>query len=242
VDTLRTERPMDYAEHALVERILSGAYTIGDRLPPERELAADLGVTRPTLREAMRRLEQEGWLLVKHGKPTLVRDFWREGGLTVLNRIIQHQGYIKPRFVADLLEFRLLLAPTYTREALQHNPERIRAHLESAPARDDSADAYSAFDWALHRALTAASGSVIYPLMLNGFAGFYERLALIYFQPQEARDASYDFYVALGHAAHTHDAESAYTLTASVMRASIDYWRVASATLTTIPLIEDTTP
>ena len=113
MDTLRTERPIDYAEHALVERIISGVYAIGDRLPPERELATGLGVTRPTLREAMRRLEQEGWLLVKHGKPTLVRDFWREGGLTVLNRIIQHQGYIKTGFVTDLLEFRLLVAHVF---------------------------------------------------------------------------------------------------------------------------------
>lgn len=242
MDTLRTERPIDYAEHALVERIISGVYAIGDRLPPERELAAGLGVTRPTLREAMRRLEQEGWLLVKHGKPTLVRDFWREGGLSVLNRIIQHQGYIKTGFVTDLLEFRLLVAPTYTREAVLHNPERIAAHLDAAPTLDASAEAFSTFDWALHRALTAASGSVIYPLMLNGFAGFYERLALIYFQPQEARHASHAYYGALGQAAHVADADTAYTLSASVMRASIDYWRAASASLTQIPLIEDTTP
>src|SRR5215216_5276456 len=110
-------RPMETAEHRLIARILDGTYPIGMRLPPERDLAAQLGVTRPTLREAIRHLEQEGWLRVHHGKPTMVQDFWREGGLGVLTRIISHQGVIHSDFITNLLELRLLIAPTYTRAA-----------------------------------------------------------------------------------------------------------------------------
>lgn len=235
----RHDRPIEHAENALIERIIKGDYVIGERLPPERELAAMIGVTRPTLREAIRRLEQEGWLLVKHGKPTLVRDFWREGGLSVLSRIVQHQGYIRPGFITDLLEFRLLIAPAYTRDAVLHNAPRVVDHLHDMPAPDASAETFGAFDWHIQRTLTISSGSVIYPLILNGFAGMYRRLAVIYFQPQEARDASHAYYTALLHAVQEADADAAQTLTAAVMRASIDYWRAASASLSRIPLIEE---
>lgn len=49
-----------------------GAYHPGDQLPSEVELAAQLGVSRPTLREALLHLEQEGAIVRKHGVGTFV--------------------------------------------------------------------------------------------------------------------------------------------------------------------------
>jgi len=50
----------------------AGAYRPGDQLPSEVELAGQLGVSRPTLREALLHLEQEGAILRKHGVGTFV--------------------------------------------------------------------------------------------------------------------------------------------------------------------------
>ena len=233
-------RPMETAEHRLIARILDGTYSIGMRLPPERDLAAQLGVTRPTLREAMRHLEQEGWLRVQHGKPTLVRDFWHEGGLGVLTRIISHQGVIHSDFITNLLELRLLIAPTYTREAVDHQPVLIQMCFAKRPLPDADAAAYAAFDWMLQRTITAASGNVIFPLLLNGFADFYEHMALIYFQPIEARAASADYYDALNDAVQQRDSAAAFTLTQDVMRLSMDYWRMVSKDMTEIALVSTT--
>lgn len=52
--------------------IVSGRYLPGDRLPPERALAATLGVSRPALREGLRRLTSEGVLEVRRGSGTYV--------------------------------------------------------------------------------------------------------------------------------------------------------------------------
>ena len=82
------QRPAAYAEEALVNAILDGTYPAGTTLPGERDLAAQLGVTRPTLREVLGRLERDGWLTVRHGKATRVNDLWREGGLNVLEAIV----------------------------------------------------------------------------------------------------------------------------------------------------------
>lgn len=234
--TERSERPLEHAKQVLVQHILDGLYMIGDRLPPERELAAQLGITRPTLREAIRHLEQEGWLLVQHGKPTTVRDFWREGGLTVLSRVIHHQGFIKPGFVTNLLDFRLLVAPTYTRDAVEYGRSTVLARLKQMPAVDAAPEVFASFDWMLQRDLTIASANVIFPRILNGFDQFYEQLAIIYFQPEDARATSHAYYLALADAAAQGDSERAYALTHAVMEASIQYWRTATANISRIAL------
>jgi GntR family transcriptional regulator, transcriptional repressor for pyruvate dehydrogenase complex len=58
---------------AQVERILhTEQLSPGDRLPPEREMAQLLGVSRPSLREAVRTLQARGRLVVKHGQGVFV--------------------------------------------------------------------------------------------------------------------------------------------------------------------------
>ena len=51
------KRPVEHAEDHLITAILDGTFPPGSTLPGERELSAQLGVTRPTLREVLRRLE-----------------------------------------------------------------------------------------------------------------------------------------------------------------------------------------
>ena len=64
-------RPTQYAEKVLVTAILDGTYPTGTSLPNERNLAEQIGITRPTLRETLQRLAGEGWIKIHHGKPTL---------------------------------------------------------------------------------------------------------------------------------------------------------------------------
>jgi GntR family transcriptional regulator len=55
-------------------RIEDGLYPTGTRLPSEPELALELGVSRPTLREALVLLAREGWVIRRHGSGTFVAD------------------------------------------------------------------------------------------------------------------------------------------------------------------------
>ena len=60
------------ARQHLLSLIEDGTYQPGEQLPSEVDLAAQLGISRPTLREALLRLEQEGMILRRHGIGTFV--------------------------------------------------------------------------------------------------------------------------------------------------------------------------
>jgi GntR family negative regulator for fad regulon and positive regulator of fabA len=223
------DRPAVHAEHALVSAILHGDFSPGATLPAERELAVQIGVTRPTLREALQRLARDGWLTIQQGKPTVVNDFWREGGLGVLSALAHPDNDLPlpDGFIPNLLEVRLHLAPAYTCAAVHHNSGLVADLLAASAHLDNAPNAFAAFDWRLHHGLTVASGNPIYTLILNGFAGFYEQMACRYFVRAEARDASGAFYGDLQAAAQRSDAASAETLTRQAMQHSIDLWRAA---------------
>lgn len=63
---------VDEAEQALRDWLAPGRHRVGDRLPPENDLAAMLGVSRGTLRTALRRLEESGEIVRRQGSGTYV--------------------------------------------------------------------------------------------------------------------------------------------------------------------------
>ncbi len=78
------------AQHYLRDLIKAGAYQPGQRLPPEGLFAEQLGISRPTLREALHNLEVEGMIVRKHGVGTFVSPSHAsrlESGLEVLESL-----------------------------------------------------------------------------------------------------------------------------------------------------------
>ncbi|GBE21932.1 MAG TPA: fatty acid metabolism transcriptional regulator FadR [Actinobacteria bacterium] len=228
-------RPADHAEHSLVEAVLDGTFPPGSELPGERQLAIRLGVTRPTLREALQRLERDGWVTVRQGRRTVVNHFWQEGGLNVLGALVEHSRHLSTDFVEHLLEIRLYLAPPYIAAAVACVPDEVAALVARHRDLPDRAEAFATFDWDVHRRLSIASGNPIFTLILNGFAGFYERLASIYFALSEARDRSRRFYSDLETAARANDRDAAERVSREVMEDSIELWRSAGSATLTVP-------
>lgn len=218
-------RPAAYAEQALVTAILDGTYPPGSTLPGERDLARKLGVTRPTLRETLQRLACEGWLVIQQGKATRVQDYWRDGGLNVLSAMVRYSPQLPVEFVPNLLEVRLALAPAYTHAAVARSAGQVSACLAGQTGLDDQPEAFAAFDWTLHHTLTVASGNPIYTLILNGFSGFYEEMARLYFEKPAARAVSRQYYASLQAAVERRDAAGAERITRAVMAESIALWR-----------------
>ena len=218
------QKPAEITENRLIEAILEGHFPISSHLPAERDLAAQLGVTRPTLREALQRLGRDGWVEIRQGRPTRVRDYWHEGSLGVLGAIARHTRHVPPDFVPNLLLVRELLAPAYTRLAVELEPGHIQEFLTASFLLNDEASAFALFDWQLHHTLTIASGNPIFTLILNGFRELYQPMACIYFQSPVARGSSRAFYRELEKAARQKDAQAAEEITRQVMVESLELW------------------
>jgi GntR family transcriptional regulator, negative regulator for fad regulon and positive regulator of fabA len=223
-------RPAEYAEARLVDAILHEVYPIDSVLPAERDLAIQLRVTRPTLREALQRLARDGWLEIRQGKPTRVRDYWREGSLGVLSSIVRYSVDLPPGFVSNLLGVRLAMAPSYMRLAVKRNAQAVYEFLDPYLHLPDEPEAYAQADWDLHCQLTILSENPIFTLILNGFAQFYIEMAQVYFQSPVARQYSRQFYQELRQAAQAQDDAAAEAVVQRVMNDSIRLWRAARLT------------
>lgn len=224
----RVERPAEIAEQRLLEAILSGHFAVNTTLPGERELAAQIGVTRPTLREALQRLARDGWLDIQHGKPTRVRDYWQEGNMGVLSVLAQMPTQQTPDFVAYLLELRVLLAPAYTRQAMEAASAEIAALLAAYAEIEDSPPAFARADWDLHHLLTLRAENPIFPLLLNSFQSLYQVMGERYFESVENRNRSRTYYAGLLTCAKTGMFVEAETLTREVMEESLSLWKKSS--------------
>jgi GntR family transcriptional regulator len=80
------------AQQYLLRLVEDGVYQPGEQLPSETDLASQLGISRPTLREALQNLEQEGIVLRRHGVGTFVARSYEgrlESGLERLESILE---------------------------------------------------------------------------------------------------------------------------------------------------------
>jgi GntR family transcriptional regulator, transcriptional repressor for pyruvate dehydrogenase complex len=105
-----TTTAIDTVFDALLADIVRGTYTAGTRLPAERELAKQLGASRPTLREALRRLGEWNLVEPRRGSGVVVRS-WREWSIEALPAYLRYskQGPGQPpipRLLVDLMAMR----------------------------------------------------------------------------------------------------------------------------------------
>lgn len=116
---------------SIADAILDGAFPPGSVLPPERDLAEQLGVNRTSLRQALARLQHMGLIEARHGSGNVVRD---PSGLThpaVVEALVRRLG---PDFLAEVLEVRSAFGATIGRLAAQRGGPDDVAALRTALA------------------------------------------------------------------------------------------------------------
>ena len=93
----------------LQNMILSGKLEIGSKLPPERELAESMKVSRAVINSGIAELEKKGFLVVRPRIGTFVADYHRDGSLDTLVAIMNYNGgVLKNREVKSVLEARIM--------------------------------------------------------------------------------------------------------------------------------------
>ena len=95
------------------------------------------------------------------------------------------------------MEIRLLLAPAYTRQALETSANDLLELLGRADQLESQPDCYAQFDWDLHSLLTQRAQNPVFRLLLNSFEQLYQGMAARYFSFEQCRQHSRNFYAAL---------------------------------------------
>ncbi|MBU2871574.1 fatty acid metabolism transcriptional regulator FadR [Colwellia sp. E2M01] len=194
---IKAKSPAGFAEQYIVESIWNGGFPPASILPAERELSELIGVTRTTLREVLQRLARDGWLTIKHGKPTRVNNFWETSSLNILETLAQLDQEGIPDLVDNLLSARTNISAIYIRAALKNDPEKSIEVIKAYHDVEDTGEAFSNFDYQLNKALVVVSGNPIYSLILNGLSGLYSRVGNLYFAHPKGRELSRAFYQSL---------------------------------------------
>ncbi len=112
--------------------VFSGEMRPGEALPSERRLAEVLGVSRPSIREGLKRLSAAGLVEVRHGGVTTVRDFRRHAGLDLLPRLLLRDGELEIAVVRSVLEAWLRIGPKVAELAAERHEPELAGLLEES--------------------------------------------------------------------------------------------------------------
>ena len=222
---IRTESLKDVFIKRFEELILSGKFPVGQKLPSERELALQLGVSRPIVHEGLVDLAAKGLITLIPRVGTIVNDFRKEGSLSLLTSLVNyHQGYLEPGLLVSLLDMRLLFEVETARLAAanrnQEQLDSIRALLQEEDSiNHQDVESISELDFDFHHLIALASGNHIYPLLLNSFKHCYLNLAGQFFSDPIVVPVVFDFHKKMAKAIKDKNEKSA----AGIMRRMLDH-------------------
>lgn len=152
----------------LLQYLLAGRFEPGYRLPSERNLAADLGVGRSVVREALKSLTLLGIVEVRQGDGTFLRSTESE----LLPHVIEWGLLLGTRSITDLIEVRRHLETIVASLAAQRRDEaalvEMERNLQAMYAASGDPEAFVAADMAFHLAIAEAAGNqVLLQIMSN---------------------------------------------------------------------------
>lgn len=172
IDSLHPRKTSNEVALKLREMIERGELNAGDRLPPERDLAKQLGVSRPTLRNGLRWLAAVGVLQSRPGAGTFLIE--PEESPTLDGNALQMMAALQGFTSAEMFETRLALETCITGLAAERaTSEQIATLAEEIAemyASLDDPEQFLIHDMRFHQMIAAASGNRILTALMNMMA------------------------------------------------------------------------
>jgi len=200
----------------LLGDIVAGKYPPGARLPTEPELCEAMGVSRATVREAMKSLQQRGVTSIEQGRGTFVnpRDRWspldpmllaaRTGGST---------GEIDPAWAVRLTEARRVVEVGVAAIAASRRSdadlEQMRASITAMEAAGDDVTTFAAADLAFHEAVLQAADNELIQALLDPVHRLVEEVRVLTSRAPVLRSAAIEAHTAILSAIEAGDGDAA---------------------------------
>lgn len=171
----------------LENMILSGKLKIGERLPPERQLAEQMQVSRAVVNGGLSQLEKCGVITVKPRSGTFVADYRKNGNIDTLVAIMKYRGgKIRNEEIRSILEVRLALDTLITKQTIEtatnETIEKLSHQVEIM--KDGSISETVEAAYAFQHEIALASNNTLVPLIFQSFRStiiaMWERFCTIY--------------------------------------------------------------
>ncbi len=168
-EAVRRTKVYEQAAQQLQRMIRDGLFKPGEKLPPERELAEMLQVSRGSLRDAIRTLELMGLVEPRQGEGTVVRDPSAKSLINPLATVLPGQREL----VAELLEFRRMIEPTLAAKAARNVSDEELTYMEDILRRQkekvDRGELAIEEDSEFHYAIAEAARNSVVLKVLDAF-------------------------------------------------------------------------
>jgi len=211
---------------SLRQRILSGELKPGDRLPSERELAQQYGLSRGSINQGILDLERAGFLRVVPRKGTFIADYVNEGSIDILSSVMSlNSPTIDRSLFADFMAMRILIERECARLACTRDGKETAALLTKAASElfDSSLENIPTAMYRYHLAMVTASGNAAYVMIFRSFEPLIKTMIAKHFVSEEELQNDLRLYSELTVALIYRDAAKADGLLTEILTEASEY-------------------
>lgn len=221
-EKVKQQKISDIIYEQLKEKILDSTLPPGEKLPPERELAAAMSVSRTSLREALQKLEAQGLLDQIQGDGTYVRSIASDSVDKAFEEYFKHKNSL-----LHLMEVRKILETWAARTAAERATEKELATLEEylteMKTALDNKEVGHVPDANFHNTISYATHNFLLIHLMNSIYEWVEKVSYEVrsrlFTDHDRFENLYNQHVAVYHAIKAKDPDGAY----QAMLAHMDY-------------------
>jgi GntR family transcriptional regulator, transcriptional repressor for pyruvate dehydrogenase complex len=159
---IRLERVAEKVASQLKKAIIGGVFRVGERLPPERELAEQMGVSRPSIREALQQLELLGLLETVHGGGSVVKNLTEQEISKPMEIVLREDRQL----VLEVTEVRAFMEAWAAKQAASNRTEEdlelIHGYIEEMERDLEKGRIRPELDFQFHIEIAAATHNTIF--------------------------------------------------------------------------------
>ncbi|MCC8152001.1 MAG: FadR family transcriptional regulator [Lachnospiraceae bacterium] len=165
---VKTTRASEEIYEQIRQLILNGDIQPGEHLPSERKMMEMMQRSRPTIREAMRVLERDGYIKIQSGSSgAVVQELNVDNAVQTLENVIQFQKLT----IKEILEFRLTTecdaASLASKRRTQQDLADMIKVLQQSEETAGNPEEFISCDLQFHQIVARASGNAMYGIMLQ---------------------------------------------------------------------------
>lgn len=154
------------------KKILSGEYQPNDRIPSERTLASELGISRGSVNQGMLDLERMGFVKIVPRQGAFVNEFMKKATPEIISTIMKYDtGYFDQKIFQNLMDLRILIEKECVKLACENMNDSSQIYLNKLFNQmiEANQDIIVQKVYAYHKGLTEISGNAAYTMVFESF-------------------------------------------------------------------------